>query len=637
MKKTEPVSYKDDFYESVNHNWLLKTKLPSDKSIISSFSQIHKKIENKLIKLSDQWLLDSSPIQNESELIEFIKYYQMLLDTTKREELGFEPLRKYLNKIEELKSFYDINDKYLELRKLFISLPFDMSVEEDFLNPQKYTLWFSEMPPILGSVEMYDNPKTEHFLKVYKKVMTSLLINYGKSRKEANLLVKQALRFDQHILKFILTAKQKVVYTSLYNPIPVDNINQFSDIFNLNYLIKNIVNNPIEEIIVTNPLYLKKLNEIFNANTFEDYKAFLLLSNFLSNTSLLSESIRKKASIFFQTLQGSKKATSMKKFAFQKASKSFSMPFGVYYAKKFFGEKGKKNIESMIQNMIQVYKKRLLSNEWLTKATIDKAIYKLEKLDVLVGYPDVIQPYYSQLKTKTYEEGFNIVDNNFEWNKIILKYSDSLYNKKSDKRLWSMAPNEVNAYFNPLKNHIVFPAGILQNPMYDVKQNSSANYGGIGAVIAHEISHAFDNNGAKFNAEGQMENWWSQKDVDAFLLKQKQVIELYDKLETINGPVDGTLTVSENIADVGGFACALEAASLEKDYNPKAFFESWVTIWRNIVTEELAKKYLKTDPHSPMKVRGNRLLQNSDIFHEIYQIQKTDKMFLDKTKRVKVW
>lgn len=211
------------------------------------------------------------------------------------------------------------------------------------------------------------------------------------------------------------------------------------------------------------------------------------------------------------------------------------------------------------------------------------------------------------------------------------------YNKEPNKNIWNMPASMVNAYFSPSNNHIVFPAAILQKPYYSLNQHPSANYGGIGAVIAHEISHAFDNNGAKFDETGSLFNWWTEEDLKAFEEKSKDMIELFDGVETGNGPCNGTLTVSENIADSGGLTCALEASKNFKGYDNNEFFQNWARVWRQKSSPQYAELLLRVDVHGPAILRANRQLSNLEEFQKHYGITKEDKMYLPKEKMVKIW
>lgn len=301
---------------------------------------------------------------------------------------------------------------------------------------------------------------------------------------------------------------------------------------------------------------------------------------------------------------------------------------------KYFGKKAKNDVEHMVHAMIQVYKNRLKQNNWLSEATKEKAILKLDKIGINVGYPDKIPAVYEKLKTK---EEDSLVANVRRFLQLIRQDNFKKFKQPVDRNEWEMAASTVNAYYNGALNIIVFPAAILQAPFYSLKQSASANYGGIGAVIAHEISHAFDNNGAKFDEYGNLNNWWTKEDLAYFEKLAQGMIEEFDGLETTGGTVNGKLTVSENIADAGGLSCALEAAKNEEQTDLTAFFNNWAKIWRTKARLQYQQLLLAIDVHAPAKLRANIQLQNLDDFFTVFDIHSTDKMYRKPENRVKIW
>lgn len=288
----------------------------------------------------------------------------------------------------------------------------------------------------------------------------------------------------------------------------------------------------------------------------------------------------------------------------------------------------------MVHEMIEVYKERIKVNDWLKEETKKQAIKKLNTLTVLVGYPDELPEHYDKLEIN---DDDSLLDIRLKNNKLLTLENYSKYNKEPNRNLWGMPASMVNAYYSPLNNQIVFPAAILQKPYYSKDQHVSANFGGIGAVIAHEISHAFDNNGAKFDEFGSLKDWWTKEDLEAFEEKQKAMIELFDGLETGYGKCNGELTVSENIADSGGLRAALEASKTHSDHSYEEFFINWARVWRNKAQIEYSQLLLTVDVHGPAILRANMQLSNLEEFQEFYKLKKGDKMYLPKEKMVQIW
>lgn len=304
-------------------------------------------------------------------------------------------------------------------------------------------------------------------------------------------------------------------------------------------------------------------------------------------------------------------------------------------AKKHFGQAAKSDVTNMIDHIIDVYRSRLRQNDWLSDQTKAEAINKLEKMHYYIGYPDKVSDLTKSFdvdEQKTYFENLANVT------RVQVKYNFDNYNKPVDKSIWSMASYDVNAYYTPVENAIYFPAGILQAPFYSQKQSVASNYGGIGTVIGHEITHAFDNNGAQFDEAGDMKDWWTKADYKAFEQKTKAMQNLFDGIKIYGKTVNGKQTVSENIADAGGLSASYQALqSADKDAKVKEYFENWARIWRQKSSLQYAQYAMSLDVHAPNELRANVQLKNFDPFYEAYSIKKGDDMYLPKKDRVSIW
>ena len=423
----------------------------------------------------------------------------------------------------------------------------------------------------------------------------------------------------------------------MYNPQSFDTFIQYTDKLDLKKLVTGLIGTTPDKVIVTDPVYFDHLNDILTEAHFPLFKSWMIIKTVRSLSGYLSEEFRQVSGIYSRVLSGTDEAMPQKKAAYYLASGQFDQVVGDYYGKKYFGEAAKKDVEQMVKKMIAVYKKRLEENSWLSQATKEKAIIKLDKLGVQVGYPESIPARFDAYKTVTAEDGGTLLSNALAFSKIEAKDRFSKWNKPVDRSEWEMSAATVNAYYHPFRNVIVFPAAILQAPFYSLEQSSSAIFGGIGAVIAHEISHAFDNNGAKFDEFGNLNNWWTEEDLEQFQNKAQAMIDEFDGLSLADATVNGKLTVSENIADAGGLSCALEAAKSEKDFSFEEFFVSWATIWRTKAKKEYQQLLLQIDVHAPAKLRANVQLQNIDEFYETFGITEQDEMYQKPEKRVHIW
>ncbi|TDV24432.1 putative endopeptidase [Mycoplasmopsis mustelae] len=629
---------KNDFYEYVNAEWLKTAKIPEDRASIGSFVELDINLEKLLKSLIKKWVdKEKEQPKDYPMVLELIKFYQLVINEKQRAMLEWQPVKEFLSKLNQINSFDDLFKQDRDFWLEYTALPIQIQLWEDFVDNEKRIVWLDSLPTILPAKETYNQADKNKLLNVWRNMVLDLLVSFGIQADMANKMIQNAIDFDNYFKDHILSAVEQADYVSLYKLKQRDELKTYSKQVNLANLLDLIVGQKVTEASIPNLKLFEEFDEIFCTENFNKYKDFLFIKNLLATTGYLSEEIRIKATEFKNALNAVEKVRNLEDYAYDLTTKFFGMPLGMYYADKYFGSKAKKDVENMIASMIQIYKESLLANTWLSKETIKKAIIKLEAFEPMVGYPEEIRPYYAKFKVKSYQDGSNIFANVKKFVKLITEYNFSLYHKAESRKMWSMTPVTINAYYTPIHNQIVFPAAILAAPFYDINQSKSANYGGIGAVIAHEISHGFDNNGSQFDEKGRLNNWWTEHDLHEFKKRTQAAIALYDQTPTPFGKVNGKLTVSENIADLGGFACALEAAKREADFNAKEFFISWARIWRSIYKDGLAKRLLESDVHSPTKVRANKVLSNCDLFIETFNIKKGDQMFIDKSKRVKIW
>ncbi|QZE12238.1 M13 family metallopeptidase [Mycoplasma sp. Ms02] len=625
---------KKDFYEYVNKEWLEQTEIPADRSSISSFAELDLHLEDLLKTTTKEWAQGKKTLPEMKLIHEYVNLYKLILDGDKRAKETWEPAKKYFDELFDLTSFADIAKNHVKYASYLSSLPFQFEVQEDFVDNKKKVLWLSELRTILPSVEYYSKPEAQNLLNEWNKLAQDVLVSYGIDQEKAKSMAQNTLDFDQIIKSNVLTSVEKANYTALYNPLDLAASQALSQKYDLVKMGQEFVERDIEGIVIDNPKFFAKFDEIFSHQNFLIYKDYLITRNLVLYASMVSEALRERVFAYTKQISGIPVIRSLEDYAYDVASKFFSHAVGLWYGENYFGKEAKEKLEKMIEKMIAIYKQRLESNDWLEEETKKMAIRKLNKLGVMVGYPERIAPYYYEIKVDA--QG-SFIANDIEIGKVVFDYRRKQYLKETDDKLWEMGAAVVNAYFHPFKNHIVFPAGILMKPYFDFNANSSENYGGIGAVIAHEISHAFDNNGSQFDENGSLNNWWGPETLKRFQEKTKDVIELFNTRITPAGPVNGQLTVSENIADMGGFACAYAAAQTEDDFNKELFFENWARIWKAKYRLETAKQLLMTDVHAPAKERANVHLMNSADFQEHYNIQPGDEMYLAPEKRIKIW
>ncbi|SJZ81514.1 putative endopeptidase [Pilibacter termitis] len=636
--EAKKVRIQDDLYEAVNGEVIAKLEIPADKVATGGFQQLVDDNE-KLLMEEFAPMLDGS-VEIPAELSEFIKFYKKAGDFATRDALGFEPVKENLERIEQATDFDKWKKNLAEWILKGFATPFAIDVDPDFKNTDKNCLWLSSPHLILPDNSYYLEEKKEErerLLDSFRAMMSKLLVMYGKSEEEAEKMIALALKFDAKIAPLANTSEESHQVEKLYNPISLKEIGEKWSTIPLKEMLSNLVGEEIkdEEIVIDYTLrFTEKFTEIVNAEHFEEISAWMFVEELRSSTNYLSEEIRQIGGEYSRALSGIAEARSQEKHAFDLATNTFSQVVGLYYGHKYFGEDAKADVKRMVEKMIDVYKSRLQQNNWLTKETIEKAIVKLNNLGVFVGFPDKLEEIFTKFIV---DEEKNLVENTLYFSSLLRAKKWTDYTQPVDREKWHMPAHQVNAYFNPTANHIVFPAAILQAPFYSTKQTSSQNYGGIGAVIAHEISHAFDNNGAQFDERGNMNNWWREEDFSAFKEKQKLMIAEFDGAKVPAGVANGELTVSENIADLGGLRAALTAALSEEDASLEEFWKNWATIWCRKARLEYETMLLSIDPHAPARLRVNLQAQNFAEFHDTFGVKSGDGMWREEEERVSIW
>ncbi|NMV54531.1 M13 family peptidase [Lactobacillus reuteri] len=626
---------KDDLYEAVNGEWLKTAKIPDDKPATGGFNDLVDEIDKQLMDDFDAYAAGKEK-SDDSRFNEMIKLYRLAKKFDWRKKVGPQPLKRMLASVENLNSYEDYQSQWKNWILAGMPSPISFDIDADMKNATVYALFASSPSLILPDKSYYEaEKKAQHdqLLQLWSSMVEALMDKLGYSKEEAKKIIDDAIKFDALLAPNVKSAEEAADYSKMYNPQTVAELAGATDQLDIAAIIKQLVGEEPEKVIVTEPEYFKALNKILQDN-FELFKNWALIRVIRENASYLDDEMREINGRYGRALSGSKKPVSQRKFAFYLARDMFSQVAGDYYGKKYFGPQAKADVHHMVEQMIKVYKGRLTNNQWLSKDTRDKTILKLDKLGIQVGYPDKIPALYDQFKV---DEEESLIANLNQLTVTANKELFSRWNKPVDRMRWEMSAATVNAYYHPFKNIIVFPAAILQAPFYSLKQSSSQNYGGIGAVIAHEISHAFDNNGSLFDEFGNLNNWWTDEDSAHFKQLAQKMIEEFDGIPFAGQKVNGKLTVSENIADAGGLSCALEAAKTEADFNAQEFFINWATIWRMKATEQYMQLLLSIDVHAPQKLRANIQAENLDDFYTAFDIKPGDEMYRAPEDRVHIW
>ena len=632
----EKVRVQDDLFLYVNGEWLKTAVIPDDKPRVGGFSDLDEGVEKLMMGEYNAWASKEKEVPNEV-IANSVRLYKKVLDVKKRNKDKMKPILDTLEFILNIKDIEDLSNKALECELRGIPLPLDGGVMEDMKNATKHCFGITGPSTILPDTTYYkkDNPAKKQLLGIWDAMAVSL-VKESPLKKRYRQVVKAALRFDNKVRKYVKSSEEWADYVKAYNPKKCEKVEEQLGKFSLMPFFNAVYGKAPKKIIVADPKAIRSFTKYFNEETFEDYKMWAYVNVLIAKSGMLSEDLRNKGGVYQMALSGTPVLPSIEKQAYRTAAGIFAEPVGLYYGETYFGAEAKKDVVDMVQGIIETYKERMKNNTFLEEATREKAILKLNTMKIKMGYPDKYDPFFDELKVS---EKASLCEALSEISrKRTMHQLEKLY-KPVDKGEWAMPGHMVNACYDPTANDITFPAAILQKPFYSLSQSRSANLGGIGAVIGHEISHAFDNNGARVDENGNLKNWWTEKDYENFKAKTKDMIDQFDGLPFAGGQVNGTLVVSENIADNGGMTVTLNIMEKNKaskdDY--KEYFENWARVWCVKSRPQYEQLLLKVDVHSPAVLRANIQPRNFKEWYETYDVKETDNMYIAPEKRIIVW
>ena len=634
------VRYQDDFYNAVNKDWLNTAVIKDGNVSNSSGDEINDRLTEQKKNLINELISEKKNYAANSDEKKIINLYENCMNTEERNKQGVEPIKGILAKIRNIKSLDELND----LDKDNIENPMiNIGCGIDLKDATKYALYIEANSLTLGSSDEYTNPsentaqRKELISNYYVKILTLA----GCTEEEAKAKVDNLFKFENMVAPYMMgqeeASKDDDKYSKIYNVVTLDELDKMAPNLKIKDYIKNLNADNAQKIILTEPKWFKALNDIYKSENLQMFKDYIEIKNLASYTLYLSDDFIDAANEVTNQLYGSQGEAPKDEIALSIVESCLSMPFSRVYVNKYFDPQIKANVEDMIKNIVSNYKSRIQKLNWMSDTTKANALKKLDNLKIYVGYPDKWEDY-SALDIKSYDEGSSLVENIISANKFYKEKQMKKLNTTVDADKMSCSPLTVDAMYNPQNNSITIPAGILQKPMYDMNASKEQNYGGIGTIIGHEISHAFDNSGCRFDSDGNLVDWWTQDDYSKFKEKTQKVRDFYSKIKTDSGDsVNGDLTVGENIADISGVACCLDILKSMDNPNYKDFFESYATIWRQIATPEYLKNSLQFNVHSPHKIRVNAVLSQFEEFYQTYGITENDKMYVKPEDRLLVW
>lgn len=626
----------DDFFDAINGEWEKTAVIPDDKPRTGGFSDLADEIEDLMLETTDEWLAGKNLPEGDI-LANFVKFHKLVADYDARDKAGTEPVQALIKEYQDLTSFEAFAGRMgnYEMEGKPNLLPF--GVASDFMDAQTNVLWAYAPSLILPDTTYYQdgNDKGEELLALWRQSQEALLPQFGFSDQDIKDMLDKMIALDAKLANYVLSSEESAEYAKLYHPYHWDEFTKLVPELPLDAIFTDILGQIPDKVIVPEERFWTEFaSTYYSKDNWENLKAELVYSAATAFNAYLTDEIRVLSGAYSRALSGTPQAMDKKKAAFHLAQGPFNQALGLWYAGEKFSPEAKADVEAKVATMIEVYKDRLSNNTWLQQETIDKAITKLNVITPHIGYPEKLPETYAK---KVIDENLSLVENAKNLAKISIAHSWSKWNKPVDRDEWHMPAHMVNAYYDPQQNQIVFPAAILQAPFYSLEQSSSANYGGIGAVIAHEISHAFDTNGASFDEHGSLNDWWTEKDYAAFKELTDKVVAQFDGVPFAGGKANGKLTVSENVADLGGLAAALEAAKKESDFAAEDYFTNFAKIWRIKAREEYLQLLLSVDVHAPGKLRTNVQLPNFADFLTTFDVKEGDGMWRDPADRILIW
>ncbi len=640
----------DDFFRYVNGEWFDKTEIPADRTRWGSFDELRQNTDIDALTILKE-AVNNKKLDPNSDQMKAVNVFKTYLDLDTRNKLGITPIQSTLDQINKIKNANDIvallKEKMPEGGLGF----FGLYVSSDALDSNKNTIYVS--PGSIGlpdrdyyvSTDADSQDKKQKYEVHVARMLQFLGIDEASAKKQA----AQVVALETKMAEARLDRVERRDRRKTYNPMSVAELQKLTPTVNWNnYLVAAGLKN-VDQVVVSMPKYMETLENIFKTASADELKAYLRWTLINKNTGVLTTAIDEANFDFYsKTLTGAIAQRPIEERALQIVNGTVGEALGKLYVEKKFPAEAKEIAKEMVDYVFKAFENRINNLPWMTPATRKGAIEKLHKSTVKIGYPDKWEDY-SKLEIKSIENGGTYYENMKNVARWRFAKNMADYGKPVDKTKWGMSPQTVNAYFNPTNNEIVFPAAILQPPFYDYKADMAVNFGGIGAVIGHEISHGFDDSGSRYNADGNLVNWWTDDDLKQFTGLGGALADQYSSLEPIPDTfVDGKFTLGENIGDLGGVNAAYDGLQLYLQdkgrpglidgYTPEQrFFISWGTIWRTKMRDEAIKNQVKTDPHAPGMYRSYVPLQNVDSWYKAFDIKPGDKLYISPENRVKIW
>jgi putative endopeptidase len=634
----------DDFYHYANGTWLKNNPVPAKETRWGSFNELREANSKALKGLLEAAAAKTSGADSIEKRVG--DFYAAGMDSIAIEKAGHQPIDAELKKIKELKDLKAILHETAAMRINGTSHPmFGFSVDQDRKNPEHLLPQLNQGGISLPDRDYYlkSDPRKVKAQEAYKSYVSTLFKLTGVSAADADKNAEIVFALEKKFAENELPKVEMRDPVKTYNKFSVVDLDKTTPLMDWKALFVDMKTPGQDSVIVSNPAFFVALNALLTSTPVADWQVYLQWNVIRSAAPFLSSPFVDATFEFNKVLTGQKAQTPRWERMSGLTDRSIGELLGQLYVAKYFNQQAKVRMDEMIKNLIKAYEIRIQGLDWMTAATKQKAIDKLHALNPKIGYPEKWKTYNGLvINRKTF---FQNVRNAATWN-----YQDMVnqLGKPVDRKRFGMTPPTVNAYYSPELNEIVFPAGILQWPFFDPTADDAVNYGGIGAVIGHEISHGFDDSGSKYDKDGTLRNWWTDEDMQHFKAKTKTLQEQFDAyavLDTIH--VNGKLTMGENIGDLGGLNAAYEAFKMTKQgmsnekidgFTPdQRFFLAWAQVWRTNTLPETAAQLILTDNHSPGMYRAIGTPVNMDAWYKAFDIKPGDKLYKKPEDRIRIW
>lgn len=642
------VKPSEDFYEFACGGWMKNNPLPAAYSRFGSFDQLAKDNSERINSILNDLLKKTYPKGSTEQKLADL--YKMAMDSTKRNSDGISPIMPTIKELEACKTNAQLLEWQLKYAPMGLQEFMYMGFNADEKDSKNNILNVYQSGLTLGQKEYYldNDANTKEIREAYKKHIVRMFKLFGFKEKDAKKKMQAIMNVETAIAKVSLSRTELRDVEANYNKMTLQEFESKYPNVPLRKTMNamGVKDAYIQNMVVGQPSFVAGMNEILATIKPEEYKAYLEWDVITSAASYLSDEIAEANFDFFgKTLSGSKEMQPRWRRCTSQVERQMGEALGKMYAEKYFPQSSKDRMSKLVKNLQIALAERIKAQDWMTPETKIAALEKLLTFYVKIGYPDTWTDM-SALNvdnSKSYYE--NIMECNRFWTKDNL---DKKAGKPVDIDEWQMYPQTVNAYYNPTTNEICFPAGILQYPFFDPMADDAFNYGAIGVVIGHEMTHGFDDQGSHYDKEGNMTDWWVESDVENFKEKGKQYVEFFSKIKVLPDlNANGQLTLGENLADHGGLQVAWYAyknATKGKELPvidgftaDQRFFLAYAGVWASNITEQAIRQLTKSDPHSLGRWRVNGALPHIDMWYKAFDVQPTDKMYIKPSERLKLW